>query len=122
MTLDQLKSEFFHWRTNKVSGADQIPQHLWDKVFLLETYGHSISSLCRELSISGKQVSVQRMKQKCHTSTEFIEINTDVINKTPKLTDNRCDINLNFKDNTTNINISINELEHFLPKIKDLFQ
>jgi len=117
MTLDQLKSEFAYWRANKANGSSQIPQQLWDEVFLLEKQGQSISSLCRELSISGTQIANQRIKQNTITEESFIEI------AQPELkNNNRCDINLNFKEAIANINVAVSDIDYFLPKIKGLFQ
>lgn len=122
MTLDQLKSEFFHWRANKTKGEYQIPQHLWDKVFLLETQGHSINKLCRELSISGTQMMKQRSKRAQEKSIDFIEISQKSSNTNILLENNRCDINLNFDTKTININMTMNDLEQLMPKFKGLFQ
>ncbi len=120
MTLMQLKAEFDHWRANKNSGAYQIPEYLWDKVFLLERQGDSISSLRRSLSISGNQISAQRIKRKQTASTPFVEITPSLVGTTTN--DERCRINLNFCDKTLNLNMSMAQLEHLLPKLKGLLQ
>lgn len=123
MTLQQLKDKFNHWRNNKKSKSEQVPQHLWQEVFALEAQGCSISHICQHLSLSGAQVAKQRPYYVINESKQ----NTGFIDITPQMAttvnhENKCEVTLNLNDKTLNLNLPVNQLAHILPELRGLLQ
>jgi hypothetical protein len=126
MTLEHLAAKFNHWRINKKSKSEQIPRDLWQEVFALEAHGHSISRVCRSLSLSSAQVTKQRSY---HTidmpkqSTDFIDISSQMAAVAP--TDNhdtQCEVKLNLNDKTLHLSLPVSQLTHILPNLRGLLQ
>ena len=121
MTLQQLKDKFNHWRNNKKSKSEQVPQHLWQAVFALEAQGCPISHICQQLSLSGAQVA----KQRPHYAINEPKPDMGFIDITSQMTgtqsnNSQCQVMLNLNDKTLNLSLPVGQLTHILPNLKGL--
>ena len=80
LSLEQIEQEFIHWRQNRSSPREPIPQYLWQKaVRLYPTY---TTSMIRErLKLSGSQLKEQILQ--FEESSDFKD-NPFVIAKMPE--------------------------------------
>lgn len=126
MTLKELSDKFDHWRANKKSKGERIPQHLWNELFALEAQGCSIHHICKTLSLSGTQVTRQRAyhtKNGVEQSTHFIDITSKMLPASS--TDDhtvQCELKLNLHDKTLNLTLPVHQLKHILPSLQGLLQ
>ena len=78
ITLESVKKDFELWRQTKTS--HRIPDHLWDKVFLLLKC-HGMGLVCNTLKISYSQIEVKcQARRSAQTQSKepgFVTVNID---------------------------------------------
>lgn len=70
LTLDEVKSQFDHWRATRIKKRERIPKSLWDEVkMLIDRY--SLSDITKILSINTGQI---KDNLKIATKINFVEV------------------------------------------------
>src|SRR5688572_21148367 len=76
LTLEEVKSDFDHWRATRAKKRERIPQYLWDKVkTLIERY--SLADITKTLSINTGQIKDNLKSTFVSTKINFVEARTE---------------------------------------------